>query len=122
MRSSDSLGFRANLPKAEFAGRLARKNRAKKALTGGDKSFIIGMSLPVSAVEKEIHAPGLQPINTPHGDGNSRCSCSAIRGAFWVATDQYPSRGWKQASQSPPRHCQTPMLQPINTPHGDGNH
>src|SRR5579884_1138689 len=147
MRSSDSLGFRANLKKAEFAGRLARKNRAKKALTEGYKSLIIGMRLPVSALEKENRAPGLQPIYTPHGDGNSSAMTRAAiprpgcnrsipltgmetkpRNAkgpsiVEVATDLYPSRGWKHPMDHGAGdgfHAYF-LLQPIYTPHGDGN-
>src|SRR5579884_2074952 len=88
----------------------------------------------------------LQPINTPHGDGNSARTQANRSQCLAVATDQYPSRGWKLVPGSSVVHtlavrcnrsipltgmetiitiCATApvhsWLQPINTPHGDGN-
>src|SRR5579884_1944254 len=87
----------------------------------------------------------LQPINTPHGDGNPHNSDHSPPSSP-VATDQYPSRGWKlgtytSQSKSMSSRCNRSIpltgmetctrelccthtgctLQPINTPHGDGN-
>ena len=40
---------------------------------------------------------GLQPINTPHGDGNPQAAPARTL-ALPVATYQYPSRGWKRGA------------------------